>query len=65
MIKTLWNAQENLSFTQGLVVAGLSQVISSDWGLSDSERTDWADTVARRIRTACRHIMQQKIKKPK
>eukprot|EP00969_Alexandrium_andersonii_P302993 13393485-Alexandrium_andersonii.AAC.1 len=25
MIKTLWNAQENLSFTQGLVVAGLAQ----------------------------------------
>eukprot|EP00969_Alexandrium_andersonii_P226444 9999736-Alexandrium_andersonii.AAC.1 len=54
-----------MAFAPKLVTSAMSLLLRPEWGLSDTESTDWAETLSRRIRCACRHIQQSKIKQPR
>ena len=52
--------QGNMSFAQSVMGASFLLVSAAheEWGMSESQRKSQADVLARRVRTACRHIAQ-------
>ena len=54
-----------MSFTQSQLVDCLQKVydrIGGPWALAPGDVKDWTDTLAKRIRVACRHTMQAEAK---
>lgn len=60
LLAALHRAQHNLSFPKTLMYEAFKVVVSQrpEWGLSEPDALDWAETMARRLRNMCRGVHQ-------
>eukprot|EP00969_Alexandrium_andersonii_P062842 2767593-Alexandrium_andersonii.AAC.1 len=63
-ILQLRGLQANLSFTQAALVKVFHSLCRPEWALTREQTEDWAKTMAKRVRAACRHVQQSSIKRP-
>lgn len=65
MFKSLTQICPNLSFTKSLVEESFEILVEDFPSLNDAdEKTDWCETMASRMRVACRHLSQARCKTP-
>jgi hypothetical protein len=68
ILTSLQKLHNNLSFPKVALVATLGTLLSSmetdsgTWTMSDDEKADWCETVARRLRNMCRCVGQGELK---
>ena len=67
IVRAVYKVKPTLCLAQKSVSAALSELAlqKTDWGFTDLERTTWANTMAKRVRTLCRHASLQHRRKPR
>ena len=67
-LKALYDLQENLAFLQSSTKAtflSIGRTMNDTWQLSDTDLDDWAETMAKRTRTMCRHLQTSMSRVPR